>query len=58
VMPIALWEPLFMRPDIVEAAILGGPPDLSGMGLNSYASSENALAAERTRLGLVRRRPQ
>ena len=56
-MPARLWAPLFHRPELVRAALAGEAPDLATLGLDTYAACESALIAERTRQGLVRRRP-
>ncbi|WP_437674481.1 SIR2 family protein [Sorangium sp. So ce131] len=56
VMPPDLWAPLFERPDLVQRALAGEPPDLAALGLATYADCAAALAAERARRGLVRRR--
>ncbi|OJT21959.1 hypothetical protein BO221_24760 [Archangium sp. Cb G35] len=56
-MPASLWAPLFQRPELVRATLAGEAPGLATLGLDTYAACEAALIPERTRRGLVRRRP-
>src|SRR4029079_17270440 len=55
IMPAELWAPLFHRPDLIEAALAGTPPDLAALGLDTYEACLEALQAERERRGLIRR---
>jgi WD40 repeat protein len=56
-MPASLWAPLFQRPELVRATLAGEAPDLTTLGLDTYAACEAALITARTHRGLVRRRP-